>query len=153
MRRRHALYLALSATLLALPAASQQGKTPPTNLFIDVATHNMAGMPDMGGMLGGLGGFMARRMGGADTSKPTYPTARHAGLTGQYLDIALHNTLKPGVEAQDLIPSGLNLRRAVHRSPTIPEMQCSCQNWHGSSVCSPALMCRPSHRQSRWYMG
>ena len=34
----------------------------------------------------------------------TYPTARHSGLTGQYLDIALHNTLKPGVEAQDMIP-------------------------------------------------
>ena len=51
MRRRHALYLALSCTLLALPAASQQSKTPPTNLFIDVATHNMAGMPDMGGMM------------------------------------------------------------------------------------------------------
>ena len=120
MRRRHALYLALSATLLALPAASQQGKTPPTNLFIDVATHNMAGMPDMGGMLGGLGGFMARRMGGADTSKPTYPTARHAGLTGQYLDIALHNTLKPGVEAQDLIPSGLNLGKSLTLIPVEP---------------------------------
>ena len=56
MRRRHALYLALSCTLLALPAASQQSKTPPTNLFIDVATHNMAGMPDMGGGLPGLPG-------------------------------------------------------------------------------------------------
>jgi hypothetical protein len=120
MRRRHALYLALSCTLLALPAASQQGKTPPTNLFIDVATHNMSGMPDMGGMMGGLGGMMARRMGGADSSKPTYPTARHSGLTGQYLDIALHNTLKPGVEAQDMIPSGLNLGKSLTLIPIEP---------------------------------
>ena len=32
-------------------------------------------------------------------------------MTGQYLDIALHNTLKPGVEATDMIPPGLNLVR------------------------------------------
>ena len=99
MQRRHALYLAFAATLVALPASSQQNKNPPTNLYIDVLTHNMAGMPDMGGMMGGLGGFMARRMGGADTGKPTYPTTRAGGMTGQYLDIALHNSLKPGIEA------------------------------------------------------
>ena len=65
MQRRHALFLALAATLVALPAASQKAaKNPPTNLYIDVSTQNMAGMPDMGGMLGGLGGFMAKRMGG-----------------------------------------------------------------------------------------
>ena len=62
--RRATPLITLAATLLALPAASQQGKAPPTNLYIDVATHNMAGMPDMGAMMGGLGGFMAKRMGG-----------------------------------------------------------------------------------------
>ena len=64
MQRRHLLCLALTTALVALPAASQKAKNPPTNLYIDVLTHNMAGMPDMGGMMGGLGGFMARRMGG-----------------------------------------------------------------------------------------
>ena len=43
MQRRHALFLALTATLAALPAASQQAKTPPTNLYIDVATHKKVG--------------------------------------------------------------------------------------------------------------
>ena len=43
MQRRHALYIAFAATLVALPASSQQGKNPPTNLYIDVLTHNMAG--------------------------------------------------------------------------------------------------------------
>ena len=111
MQRPGILAPALVAALaVALPASSQQGKSPPTNLFIDVSTQNMAGMPDMGGMLGGLGGFMARRMGGANAGKPSYPTTRGTGgMTGQYLDIALHNTLKPGVEAQDLIPDGLAL--------------------------------------------
>lgn len=120
MQRRHALYAALAATLVALPAASQQGKTPPTNLYIDVATHNMAGMPDMGGMMGGLGGMMARRMGGGDSGKPTYPTARHGGMTGQYLDIALHNALNPGAEAQELIPAGLNLGKSLTLIPIEP---------------------------------
>lgn len=122
MQRHHALFLALAATLVALPAASQKSaKTPPTNLFIDVSTQNMSGMPDMGGMLGGLGGFMAKRMGGADTSKPTYPTTRGTGgMTGQYLDIALHNALKPGIEAQELIPGGLNLGKSLTLIPIEP---------------------------------
>jgi hypothetical protein len=131
MQRRHALFLALAATLLALPAASQQGKAPPTNLFIDVATHNMAGMPDMGGMMGGLGGFMARRMGGAESGKPTYPTTRVGGMTGQYLDIALHNTLKPGVQAQDLIPSGLNLGKSLTLIPIEPTTHSSGESTPG----------------------
>ncbi len=119
MQRRHALFLALAATLVAMPASSQQGKNPPTNLYIDVLTHNMAGMPDMGGMMGGLGGFMARRMGG-DAGKPTYPTTRAGGMTGQYLDIALHNALKPGIEAQEQIPSGLKLGKALTLIPIDP---------------------------------
>lgn len=120
MQRRHALYLAFAATLVALPASSQQNKNPPTNLYIDVLTHNMAGMPDMGGMMGGLGGFMARRMGGADASKPTYPSTRVGGMTGQYLDIALHNSLKPGIEAADQIPGGLKLGKSLTLIPIDP---------------------------------
>lgn len=120
MHRRTTALFALSATLLALPAASQQGKTPPVNLYIDVLTHDMAGMPDMGGMLGGLGGFMARRMGGAEQGRPTYPTTRSGGLTGQYLDMALLNTLKPGVAVEDQIPAGLQLGKSLTLVPFEP---------------------------------
>lgn len=123
MQRRHLLCLALTSALVALPAASQKAKNPPTNLYIDVSTHNMAGMPDMGGMMGGLGGFMAKRMGGGDAggAKPTYPTARGTGgMTGQFLDMALRNDLKPGIEAQDLIPSGLNLGKSLTLIPIDP---------------------------------
>ena len=120
MQRRHALFIALAATLVAMPASSQKANNPPTNLYIDVLTHNMAGMPDMGGMMGGLGGFMARRMGGGDSGKPTYPTARAGVMTGQYLDIALHNSLKPGVEATDQIPSGLKLGKSLTLIPVEP---------------------------------
>ena len=120
MKHRHLLVIALATALVALPASSQKGKNPPTNLYIDVLTHNMAGMPDMGGMMGGLGGFMARRMGGADTGKPTYPTTRAGGMTGQYLDIALHNSLKPGIEAADQIPGGLKLGKSLTLIPIDP---------------------------------
>ena len=58
------------------------------------------------------------QMGGADAARPTYPTTRGAsGMTGQYLDIALHNDLKPGVEAQDLVPSGLELGKSLTLTP------------------------------------
>lgn len=121
MRPRFALP-ALACAALALPAASQQAaKAPPVNLYIDAATQSMAGMPDMGGMLGGLGGFLARRMGGAEATTPVYPTTRGSGgLGGQYLDVALHNRLRPGVEAQDQIPPGLRLGKALVLLPIAP---------------------------------
>lgn len=120
MQRRRILAVALATTLAALPAASQQGKAPPTNLYIDVATHNMVGMPDMSAM-GGMGGLMARRMGGGrDAAKPVYPTTRTGGMSGQYLDMALFNALKPGLPVQDQIPAGLQLGSSLKLIPVDP---------------------------------
>ncbi|MCW5580484.1 MAG: hypothetical protein KIS72_04010, partial [Luteimonas sp.] len=69
---RRPLALALGATLLAaLPIGSAQNRGPETQVWIDVATHSMAGMPD----LGALGGFAGRMMGGADAPRG-YPRAR-----------------------------------------------------------------------------
>lgn len=117
MQRRHLLCIALATAVVALPAASQQGKGPKTQVYIDVATHNFAGMPDMGGMLGGLGGFMSKRMGG-DQGPKGYPESRNipAG-TGKFLDIALYNGLKPGTEAQQLVPAGLAVGKSL---PLLP---------------------------------
>jgi hypothetical protein len=120
MQRRHLLCLALATAVTALPAASQQGKSPQTQVFIDVATHNFAGMPDMGGVLGGLGGFMAKRMGG-DQGPKGYPESRNipAG-SGRFLDIALYNGLKPGTEAQQLVPAGLAVGKSLPLLPPVP---------------------------------
>ena len=117
MQRRHLLCLALVTALTALPAASQKGKGPKTLVYIDVATHNFAGMPDFGG----LGGFMAKRMGG-DTGPKGYPESRNipAG-TGKFLDIALYNGLKPGVEAQQLVPAGLAVGKSLPLLPPVTE--------------------------------
>lgn len=114
MPRRHAPALALAATLaVALPAASQQGKGPATQLYIDVATHQFAGMPN----LGGLGGFMMKRMGG-DAGPKGYPESRGipAG-TGRFLDVALYNGRKPGVEAELRVPGGLGVGKSL---PLLP---------------------------------
>ena len=117
MPRHRILALALAATLVALPAASQQGKGPKTQVYIDVATHEFAGMPS----LGGLGGFMMRRMGG-DKGPQGYPESRRVpGMTGKYLDIALYNGLKPGVEATQFVPAGLDVGKSLPLVPPVAQ--------------------------------
>ena len=107
---RNALTMALA--VVAITTASAAGNAPQgpkTRVWIDVDTHVMAGMPDMGG----LGGFMMRRMGG-DKGSQLYPTTRRApSMSGQYLDIAVHNALRPGVEARDAIPAGLDMGKSL----------------------------------------
>jgi hypothetical protein len=106
------LAAAITTTLaLALPASSAPGKAPPTQLYIDVATHDMPGMPGMGGL-----GRMAMGMfGGRGAS--SYGQTRYPGLPGQYLDIALWNSLNPGKEATQDIPAGLKLGNSL---PLVP---------------------------------
>lgn len=105
------------ATGLAIASAglhAQTAKPPKVQLWMDVSTGTMAGMPEMeampgGGMLGGLfGGGMAAPGGGA--AHTTYGNARGMGIMPpRVLDIALHNTLRPGVEASQAIPPGMRM--------------------------------------------
>ena len=62
--KRALLATALVGALLALPAASQSSKLPKTQLWMDVATHTMSGIPGMSETGGGVGGFAMRMMGG-----------------------------------------------------------------------------------------
>jgi hypothetical protein len=110
--RSRLLAAAIAATLLALPAASQQAKAPKTQVWIDVATHDMAGMPDMGGM-----GRFASGMFGGGNAHNTYGSTRHGGMPGQYVDIAMLNQPAPGVPAEQFIPAGLKLGKSL---PLIP---------------------------------
>ncbi len=114
---RRALPVAAASLLVVVPASAQKASGPETRVWIDVATHHMAGMPDMGP----LGGLAGRVMGGGK-EELRYPTARYtAGLGGQYLDVALHNSLRPGVEAQHAIPGGLKLGKSLPLVPPIEE--------------------------------
>lgn len=111
--RRAALAVVLVGLLIGVPAASESAKGPKTQLWLDVATHAMPGMPNMTSGMGGA----AMRMFGGESMQNHYGAAHYPGLPGQYVDIALLNQLNPGKEAQDLIPAGLQLGNAL---PLVP---------------------------------
>lgn len=105
MTRRTLLCVAIAGGALALPASSQSATngTPEAELYIDVATHSMPGMPQ----LGGLGRAAMGMFGGGNH----YGMTRFPAMPGQYLDVALRNTLNPGGEAVDQVPAGLRLKQ------------------------------------------
>ena len=109
------LSLALAIALLGASSAGHStASAPKTNLYIDVATHAMPGMPGMGA----LGRFAMGAMGGRGAN--TYGQTRFPGLPGQYLDIALYNSLNPGHEAAQQIPAGLKLGDSL---PLVPPQE------------------------------
>ena len=97
-----ALTLAIAA-VLASPA-SHAATPPPTQVWIDVATHKNSNEPDMGAM-----GRFAFRMAERNQPKLKFPTTGHPGGTGRYLDVAVLNRLRPGVQVEEAIPDGLGL--------------------------------------------
>lgn len=111
--------LALVCLALSPLVSAQNVKPPKVQLWMDVSTGGMAGMPemDMGGGAGAmLGGMMGSRgPGGGNT---TYGMARSMNIMPpRVLDIALHNTRKPGVEASQQIPAGMRMGDSL---PLVP---------------------------------
>jgi hypothetical protein len=104
----------------ALAPAQSNIKPPKVQLWIDVSTGGMAGMPDMD-VPTGLGGGLGAMMGGGarpGTATQSYGSARGMNITpARALDIALYNSLKPGVEAQQLVPAGLKMGDSL---PLVP---------------------------------
>jgi hypothetical protein len=116
----------LPCTTTLAQKTEQIVKPPKVVLWMDVSTGNMAGMPDfempeMGGLVGGIMGAIGR--GNADaknTSKAYYGSARtFHSMPPRILDVALWNGLKPGVEASQRIPAGMNLGEALPLLPVI----------------------------------
>jgi hypothetical protein len=111
--------IAIAASLaMALPATGQQAKAPKTQVWMDVATHDMAGMPDMGGL-----GRTAMGMFGGANMRNHYGATRYGAMPGRYVDIALLNQLNPGVEAEDLVPAGLRLGSSLPLLPPKSEVR------------------------------
>lgn len=114
-----AAWLAAACFTWSAGALAQNVKPPKVQLWMDVSTGAMAGMPemDMGGMGGMIGGLMGGR-GGAGGGNTSYGMARSMNIMPpRVLDIALHNTRKPGVEAVQAIPAGM---RMGERLPLVP---------------------------------
>ncbi len=117
--------LAVGLCIASLGAQAQTTKAPKVQLWMDVSTGTMAGMPEMdslpggggmlGGLMGGMGGGAQGRAGGGNTS---YGHARAMSIMPpRVIDIALHNTLRPGVEASQAIPPGMRMGESL---PLIP---------------------------------
>ena len=89
--RAASLAVAACIVPVAVPAAAQQVVKPPiAQYWIDVATHGMAGMPEIPGMPA-LPSFMGGGQGGAGNH---YGNAR--GMApGRWLELALHTRNKP----------------------------------------------------------
>ena len=112
---RHPVPLVLATALLVALPASSAPSGPPTQVWIDVATHQMAGMPD----LGALGGMANRMMG--NPGPKGYPQSRGIpASTGKLLDIAMHNRLRPGTPAEQLVPAGLDVGKSLPLLPPPP---------------------------------
>lgn len=111
--------LAAALGLCAASALAQTAKAPKTQLWIDLSTGSMAGMPEMdmppgGGLMGMMGGGRAPGMAG----QTGYGMARGMSIMPpRIIDIALYNSLRPGVEARQAIPPGLRMGESL---PLLP---------------------------------
>lgn len=110
-----ALALAAFAIPAAAPVAGATSSPPPTRVWVDAATHYNASEPDLGGA-----GRFARRILERDPPTLKFPTTEHPGATGRYLDVAVHNRLKPGVQVEQDIPRGLGLGGTLVLMPPPP---------------------------------
>ena len=124
--RFRAAVLSLGCCALAGTALAQNTKPPKAQLWMDVSTGTMAGMPEMD-MAGGAGGMMAGLMGGrggAGGSNTSYGMARGMNIMPpRVLDIALYNRLKPGVEASQAIPAGMRMGDSLPLVPPKAEVR------------------------------
>jgi hypothetical protein len=122
----HPLALALCAAGLGLASAgalSQNAKPPKAQLWMDVSTGTMAGMPEME-MPPGMGGLLGGMVGGGRGGAPTaYGVARTPNIMPpRVLDIAFHNSLKPGVEVSQAIPPGMRMGDSLPLVPPKPDV-------------------------------
>jgi len=126
--RFRALTLALGCCAFATTALAQNVKPPKAQLWMDVSTGTMAGMPEMdmpagGGAAAMMGGLMGGR-GGSGGGNTAYGTARGMSfMPPRVLDIALYNRLKPGVEASQAIPPGMKMGESLPLVPPKAEVR------------------------------
>src|SRR5690606_39020009 len=107
----HVSFLATASTLaLALSACRPaHARAAQTDLYRDVATHAMPGAPGMGAL-----GRLAGAMGG---QRASYGMARHPGMPGKYLDVALYNRRAPGQPASQAVPKSLHVGDSIDLLP------------------------------------
>ena len=118
--------IALVALLWGASVQAQNARPPKAQLWIDVSTGTMAGMPEMelpGGVGGLLGGVMGARLpAGMGGGHQTYGLARTPNMMPpRVLDLAFHNSLRPGVEVAQAVPPGLRMGEQLPLLPPKPQ--------------------------------
>lgn len=123
------------ALVSVLVAGVAQAQTAPTQLWMDLSTSTMAGMPPM--MQGGVGGMMGGLFGGrGGGASQTYGHASgrfiqqgsKPGLMGAFppervIDLALLNPRRPGVEAALAIPATMGMGEQLPLVPPSPSFR------------------------------
>jgi hypothetical protein len=118
--------VALAAGLASVGAHAQNTRPPKAQLWLDLSTGSMAGMPEvelpagMGGLLGGMMGGRAGGAGGGASSVYGMARTMHI-MPPRVLDIAFYNSLKPGAEAADVIPPGMRMGDSLPLLPPRPQ--------------------------------
>ncbi len=121
LHRKHITALALTAIMA--PAFLQTASAADADLFIDVATHDMPGMP------GGAVTRGAMKLFGGNQA--SYGMAQYPVMPGHYLDVALKNKARPGAPAEQAIPVGLKLGQNL---PLRSEPAASAPTGSGNSM-------------------
>jgi hypothetical protein len=115
---------AVGVGLSGVVAHSQNVKPPKAQLWLDVSTGSMAGMPEMempAGMGGMMGGMMGGR-GGPGGASSSYGMARAMSIMPpRVLDIAFYNSLNAGAEAAQVIPPGMRMGESLPLLPPQPQ--------------------------------
>ena len=126
--------LAAVAALACAPLLAQ-AQTAPTQLWIDLSTSTMAGMPEF--MQGGVGGVISGLFGGKGAgASQVYGHASgrfiqqgsQPGLSGAFppsrvIDVALYNPRKPGTEAALFIPLTMGMGESLPLVPPSPSFK------------------------------
>ncbi|GAB3380880.1 hypothetical protein [Lysobacter fragariae] len=107
----------LLSTGMFTASAANSPKSSRPQVWIDIATQDMAGMPQMGGL-----GRAAMGMFGGGAGQNHYGATRYGAMPGKYVDIAVFNPAHPGSEAQQLIPDGLQLGASLPLLPPRAEV-------------------------------
>ena len=124
--------LAAAATLALAPVVAQ-AQTAPTQLWVDLSTSTMTGMPEMlqGGVGGMIGGLFGGGRGGGGSQTYGHASGRFIqqgsgpSLTGAFppnrvIDLALYNPRKPGTEAALAIPPTMGMGEQLPLVPPSP---------------------------------
>jgi hypothetical protein len=122
--RFRATALTLACLMAGGSALAQNVKPPKAQLWMDVSTGTMAGMPELDSASAGMmAGIMGGR-GGAGGGNTSYGMARGMNIMPpRVLDIALYNRLKPGIEASQAIPAGMKMGDSLPLVPPKAEVR------------------------------